>query len=121
MKRIELSAAGTKDLGSRADSAARAPKLPPFNENSDEIDAYLERFERFAKNNNWQETAATLLSALLTGKSLEFYSRLPKEETDGYIELKLALLRHYDYTENGYRRKFCNCKPEEGETPCLIY
>ena len=34
--------------------------------------------------------------------------------------LKLALLRHYDYTEEGYRRKFRGCKPEEGETPALF-
>ncbi|KAK3744905.1 hypothetical protein RRG08_058085 [Elysia crispata] len=76
------------------------------------MDAYLERFGRFAKNNNWQEAAwATRQSELLKGKSLEFHSRLPKEEADDYKELKLALLRHYDYTENGYRRKFRNCKP----------
>ena len=34
--------------------------------------------------------------------------------------LKLALLRHYDLTEEGYRRKFRGCKPEEGETPALF-
>ena len=34
--------------------------------------------------------------------------------------LKLALLRHYDYTEEGYRQKFTGCKSEEGETPALF-
>ena len=78
MKSLELSAARTKDLGSCTDAVARAPRLPTFNENSDKMDAYLERFEGFAKNNNWQEAEkATQLSALLTEKSLEFYSRLP--------------------------------------------
>ena len=53
------------------------------------MDAYLERFERFAKNNKWQEDVwATRLSALLTGKSLEFYSRLSREEADDYRKLK---------------------------------
>ena len=85
------------------------------------MDAYLERFERFAKNNKWQEDVwATHLSALLTSKSVEFTSRLPREEADDYRMLKLALLRHYDYTEEGYRRKFRGCKPEEGETPALF-
>ena len=73
------------------------------------------------KNNKWQEDVwATRLSALLTGKSLEFYSRLSREEADDYRLLKLALLRYYDYTEEGYRRKFRGCKPEEGETPALF-
>ncbi|KAK3791300.1 hypothetical protein RRG08_012487 [Elysia crispata] len=54
------------------------------------------------------------------GKSLEFYSRLPKEEAGDCKELKLALLLHYDYTEDDNRRKFCNCKTEEGETPALF-
>ena len=100
MKRLELNVAtpGTPQEP-RSDQSARAPKLPAFNENTDKMDAYLERFERFAKNNKWQEDVwATRLSALLTGKSLEFYSRLSREEADDYRKLKLALLRHYDYT-----------------------
>ena len=122
MKRLELSVAtpGTPQEP-MSDQSARASKLPAFNENTDKMDAYLERFERFAKNNKWQEDVwATRLSALLTGKSLEFYSRLSREEADDYRMLKLALLRHYDYTEEGYRRKFRGCKPEEGETPALF-
>ena len=79
----------------RSDQSVRAPKLPAFNENTDKMDAYLERFERFAKNNKWQEDVwATRLSALLTVKSLKFYSRLSREEADDYGMLKLALLRH---------------------------
>ena len=121
MKRLELSLVTPGTPQERmSDQSARAPKLPAFNENTDKMDAYLERFERFAKNNKWQEDVwATCLSAMLTGKSLEFYSRLSREKADDYRMLKLALLRHYDYTEEGYRRKFRGCKREEGETPAL--
>ena len=94
MKRLELSVAtpGTPQEP-KSDQSARAPKLPAFNENTDKMDAYLERFERFVKNNKWQEDVwATRLSALLTGKSLEFYSTLSREEADDYRMLKLALL-----------------------------
>ena len=80
MKRLELSVAtpGTPQEP-RSDQSARAPKLPAFNENTDKMVAYLERFERFAKNNKWQEDVwATRLSALLTSKSLEFYSTLER-------------------------------------------
>ena len=78
------------------------------------MDAYLERCERFAKNNKWQEDVwATSLSALLTSKSLEFYSRLSREEADDYRMIKLALLQYYDYTYEDFRRKFRGCKSEE--------
>ena len=94
MKRLELSVAtlGTPQEP-RSDQSARAPKLPAFNENKDKMDAYLERFERFAKNNQLEEDVwATRLSALFTGKSLEFYSRPSREEADDYRMLKLALI-----------------------------
>ena len=57
MKRLELSVAtpGTPQKP-RSDQSARAPKLPAFNENTDKMDAYLERFERFAKNNKWLDS-----------------------------------------------------------------
>ena len=88
IKRLELSVATPGTLQEpKSDQSARAPKLPAFNENTDKMDAYLERFERFAKNNKWQEDVwATRLSALLTGKSLEFYSRLSRERRRMAIE-----------------------------------
>ena len=77
----------------RSDQSARAPKLPAFNDKTDKMDAYLERLERFAKNNKWQEDVwATRLGAQLTGKSLEFSSRLSRDEAVDYRMLKLALL-----------------------------
>ena len=94
MKRLDLSVAtpGTPQEP-KSDQSARAPKLPAFNENTGKMDAYLERFERFAKNNKWEEDVwATRLSALLTGSSLEIYSRFSREEADDYRMLKLALL-----------------------------
>ena len=58
-------------------SVHNAPKLPPFNENSDDLDSYLVRFEKYATLQGWSEdTWALSLSALLTGKSLEVYARL---------------------------------------------
>ena len=32
---------------------AKIPKLPPFNEQRDNMDAYLKRFERFAESAGW--------------------------------------------------------------------
>ncbi len=65
-------------------SKARVPKLPFFTE-KDELDAYLERFERFARAVKWPEdTWAGNLSALLTGKALEVYSRLAADDANDY-------------------------------------
>ena len=56
------------------------PKLPPFNEQVDDIDAYISRFERHASSMGWgQDTWAVCLSPLLSGKGLETYSSLSVE------------------------------------------
>ncbi|KAI8509543.1 hypothetical protein Bbelb_133910 [Branchiostoma belcheri] len=64
---------------------AKTPKLPPFVDGKDEVDAFLQRFERFASSNGWREEVwASNLSALLTGKALEVYSRLSNEDAQDY-------------------------------------
>ena len=65
----------------RNTACKKAPKLPAFSENSDTIDSYLQRFERFAQANGWdREEWAVSLSALLTGKALDVYSRLSDDD-----------------------------------------
>lgn len=98
-------------------SFARTPKLPTFQEGKDDLDAYLGRFERYADTQKWpRDRWATNLSALLTGKALETYYRLPKEDIDNYDCLKDALLRRFQLTEEEFRQKFYNAKAEPGET-----
>ena len=51
---------------------AKAPKLPSFVDGKDDLDAYLQRFERFATTAKWEKTGwASKLSALLSGRALE--------------------------------------------------
>ena len=38
---------------SKTDVKAKIPKLPPFNEQRDNMYAYLKRFERFAESAGW--------------------------------------------------------------------
>ena len=58
----------------------------------DDLDSYLERFERFAKTSKWPEVEwATNLSALLSGHALEIYSRMGEEEAVDYKQVKQAL------------------------------
>ena len=97
---------------------AKAPKLPSFVDGKDDLDAYLQRFERFATTAKWEKTGwAPKLSALLSGRALEVYSRLSEEAAQDYDRVKLALMKRYDLTEDGYRRKFRASKPEVDESP----
>ena len=97
---------------------AKAPKLPSFVDGKDDLDAYLQRFERFATTAKWEKTGwASKLSALLSGRALEVYSRLSEEAAQDYDGVKLALMKRYDLTEDGYRRKFRASKPELDESP----
>ena len=100
------------------DDRAKAPKLPAFEDGKDDLDAYLQRFERFADTAKWHRTGwASKLSALLSGRALEVYSRLSEEAARDYDKVKIALMKRYDLTEDGYRRKFRASKPEVDESP----
>jgi len=96
----------------------RLPKLPSFDEDKDEIDAYLLRFERYANQMGWpRESWSLYLSALLKGKALAVYSRLPTGEGEKYDVLKAELLRRFELTEEGFKRKFQTAVCEAGESP----
>ena len=50
------------------DDRAKAPKLPSFVDGKDDLDAYLQRFERSAETAKWKKDGwASKLSALLSG------------------------------------------------------
>ncbi|CAG2250029.1 unnamed protein product [Mytilus edulis] len=95
----------------------RGPKIPAFEEGKDEIDSYLRRFERYATAQKWKpDIWATHLSALLKGKALDVYALMPVDKALDYPALKDALLKRYDMTEEGFKRRFRSCRPEPGET-----
>ena len=97
-------------------SRAPRPKMPCFNESKDDMDAYLQRFERFAELCKWEGSDWALhLSALLSGRALEVYARLPADKAKDFKKLKIALLRRYDLTLDGFRRKFYEARRESDE------
>ena len=97
---------------------AYTPEVPVFNDETDNIDAYLERFDRLAKIYQWsKQNWAVMLSALLSGRALEVYVRLSYDEATNYTKVKSALLKRYSLTEKGFRLKFQDSKPEENENP----
>ena len=53
---------------------------------------------------------------LLTSKALDVYYGLSSEDARDYDKLLKALLQRYDFTEQGYRERFRNAKPEGQES-----
>ena len=98
--------------------AEESLKLPSFIDEKDELDSYLLLFERYAENASWERnTWAVKLSALLTGRAMDFYTRMPDTDANDYDKLKKARLTRYNYKEDGYRKRFREVKPETEETP----
>ena len=96
---------------------ARDPKLPYFEESKDKMDSYLSRFEKYATANKWDKNVwAAYLSALLKVRALDVYDRLSTEDAADYDKLKDALLKNFDMTERGFRKKFRYSRPERSET-----
>ena len=71
---LELARLGQGHLDDRPrdrEDRAKAPKLPSFVDGKDDLDAYLQRFERFAETAKWKKDGwASKLSALLSGRAL---------------------------------------------------
>jgi len=94
------------------------PKIPPFNEIHDSMDSYLQRFEQFAEGQKWApDIWAQYLSALLKGKALDVYGRLPADQAKVYALVKDALLKRFQLTKEGFKTTFYASKVETGESP----
>jgi len=97
---------------------AKGPKMPCFDERSDDMDSFLHRFEVYADSQRWSKGQwAVYLSALLKGKALEVYSRLPVKDAQDYEILKDAMLKRFNLTEEGFKQKFTSAIAEAGEAP----
>ena len=57
------------------------------------------------------------LSALLTGRAMHVYTRMADGDANDYAKLKKALLASYNFSEDGYRKRFREVKLETEETP----
>ena len=96
--------------------SVRGPKLPAFDAN-DNIDAYIQRFERYATSQKWnRDNWGAHLSALLIGKTLDVFARLPPEDALDFDEQKAVLYKMFELTEDGFRKRFRSSKPEGSET-----
>ena len=98
-------------------AVTKTPGLPGFVDGKDNLNNYPLRFDIYATIAGWQrDTWAVRLSPLLTGKALDVYSGLSSEDARDYDKLRKALLLRYDFTEQRYRERFRNAKPEGQES-----
>ena len=70
--------------------------MPAFRADSDELDAYLLRFERHATLCKWPKDCwASALGNLLTGRALDVYAQMSADDVLDYPTLKTTLLQHH--------------------------
>ena len=118
MKKLELEAASSQNNSSKDKVlvASRTLKIP-YLRDEDDIETYLCTFERIAVANKWKEdTWATRVVPLLTGKAREAYVRMNIEDSDNYTLLKKAIMLRYDLTPENYRKQFRSCRKAPDET-----
>ena len=93
------------------------PRLPVFQESTDDISVYLDRFEKYVMVNDFpKETQAMVLSTYLKGTALEVFHRLSAEESKDYEKLKAALLKRYQVTADHSRKQFRQIKRLKDES-----
>ena len=117
MKKLELESLSHSGGPKGTESNARFPKLPYFDEKTDQMDSYLTRFESYATACKWDPAMwALYLSALLKGRALEVFVRLSKDDQSDYEQIREALLNNFNLTERQFKRKFRESRPEKSET-----
>ena len=93
-------------------------KLPKFDEENDNFDAYVARFEMMAESQKWPKDQWALgLTMLLSGKALETVQRMEGPDMLDYQKVKETLMNRFRLTTEGFRYKFRNIRPEKGESP----
>ncbi|XP_047480167.1 uncharacterized protein LOC125032798 [Penaeus chinensis] len=93
-------------------------RLPTFHDGQDEIDSYLQRFERLATLHKWdKQNYHVYLGSVLRGHALKVYVSLPDETVKDYEKLKEALLRAYSVDADMYRRLFREMLPKWQRLP----
>lgn len=91
-------------------------KLPNFNDDKDDINDYLNRFEKIAELQKWEvDRYHIYLGAHLTGRALKTYINLPNDELSNYELVKDALLKTFCLDADSFRRKFRESKVKDDE------
>ncbi len=92
----------------REEARHKMPK-PGFKklEETDDIENFLETFERVATQQHWPDNVwAGQLAGLLTGRAQAAYAALDATEAQEYKKVKEAILHRFDVNQETHRRRF---------------
>uniref|UniRef100_A0A8C5Q5A3 CCHC-type domain-containing protein n=1 Tax=Leptobrachium leishanense TaxID=445787 RepID=A0A8C5Q5A3_9ANUR len=88
-----------------------------FREMEDEIERYLQDFERLCQVHEVHRAdRVRILACKLTGRAAEAYRTVPDEEATNYAHVKQALLSRFAVTPEASRAKFRNSRRPNGAT-----
>ena len=91
-------------------------KLPHFDEKTDDMDAFINKFEKTAQMNKWpKDNWPRILISLMTGKANTVISAFTQAECEKYDTLKNKLLLSFQCSANDFRSKFKSCQPGKDE------
>jgi len=91
-------------------------KIEPYDDSQD-IDAYLQHYERIATVYKWDKSVwAMRLATLLSGKARDVYLSLTPQDAGDYDSLKKALLQRYSRTAEYYQKLFREGRKKPDET-----
>ena len=97
-------------------STASQVRLPQFDGRED-IDTFLQHFERVASLAGWAKQGwIKRLAPLLQGGAREVYIRLPEQEAKDYELVKKALLSRFRRNAEYYRKQFRTVKKDAAES-----
>ena len=84
---------------------------------SDDVESYLDMFERVARQQGWPEGIwATQLAGLLSGDALDAFSSLPADAAREYARVKEAILTRYEVNAETYRLRFRGTRRKSEES-----
>ena len=97
-------------------------RMHTFNDVSDDLETWIDTFERLAKDANLEPNRWALqLSTSMSAKGQRFISMMGEEEKKDYDLVKAELLRRYEVTADRYRAKFKEATKFRGETHACFH
>ena len=106
---IESNSPATKDAALVEDSKRVKPPKPTLQKlaPSDEIESFIDMFERVATQQGWPANSwPTQLAGLLSGDALDAFTSIPVSEASDYSKVRAAILSRYEVSAETYRLRF---------------
>ncbi|XP_070183588.1 uncharacterized protein [Littorina saxatilis] len=114
--RVEREEKREKARVEKEEKTIKGVKIPTL-EDRDNIEEYLDQFEKIAGTQGWKkETWIARLLPQLRGTARSLYFTLPTEEAGNYDQFRDALMKRFNLTAEGYRKKFRESRKEQRET-----